>query len=203
VRTHPTRAALTAAALCSVLVLPGCTTETPGNPSAMSTPAAPPSGDSTSAPEVTKPLDGSKFSADPCSTLNAVQLTGFGISNPGKKSSDNAGTTCHWDSGSAGATTGVAVIFTPSVTTGLSNAYALNAAGTYRGGYFVPVEVSGYPAAYNSLADDRSAGMCSLTVGISDQSIFSVFIQGRAGTDGCKAAENVAEAVLQTMQGGQ
>jgi hypothetical protein len=95
------------------------------------------------------------------------------------------------------------VSFIPSITNGLTNVYQQNAANFYKNGYFVPVEVDGYPAAYNEIVDLRSDGHCGLTIGYSDQSIFAVLVQGRTGTDGCKAALNVAKAVLHTVQGGQ
>jgi hypothetical protein len=95
------------------------------------------------------------------------------------------------------------VSFFPKIPNGLSHIYQLNAANIYKSGYFTPLEVNGYPAAYADLVDGRSQGNCGLKVGVSDQSYFDVLIQGRDTDDVCKAAENVAKAVLTTIQAGQ
>jgi hypothetical protein len=215
VRTYRNHLISATVAVVILTLLQGCTTENGGNPAPATTsgtqedldpPAtssAPAGGSQVTAPRVATPLKGDKFTADPCSTLSTAQLTEFAIANPGEKTSNNDGTICNWQSGTSGQKTGIAVIFAPSVKNGLSNAYSLNSSGTYKDGYFEPTEISGYPAVYNDLSDQRASGTCNLTVGISDQSVFGVVVQGRAGTDGCKAASNVAKAVLQTIKGAQ
>jgi hypothetical protein len=80
---------------------------------------------------------------------------------------------------------------------------------TYRGGkkafpgYFEPTEVSGYPAVFNGLADDRSGGSCNITVGISNSLAFRVGLQGSEdiGTKGCDLVKQVAATVIQTLKG--
>ena len=209
--TFRTRFATTAGAVAIVALAAACTSESPGTAtpvgtSSSSSATAPESttlGGGAEAPKVTHPLNAEKFVANPCSVLTQPQLTHFAVTGQGEQKTDSNGPRCQWTSGSAGSSTGITAFFTPAITNGLDNAYQLHKAGTYKDGYFDPLEVAGYPAVLNGLVDDRKEGHCTVTVGLSDQSIFSVAIQGQSGTDGCKAATNVAKAALQTIQGGQ
>jgi hypothetical protein len=95
------------------------------------------------------------------------------------------------------------VAFYPGFQNGLGHFYEQNAANFFTKGYFEPLEIDGYPAAYHDIIDLRSKGNCSLAVGVSDKSTYNVLIQWQPGNDACKAAENVAKAVLTTIQKGQ
>ena len=148
------------------------------------------------------PLNAAKFIADPCLTLTQTQVQGFEGSWPGEPAGTSVGVGCLWHFG-ANKLTGASVSFLPEITDGLTRIYRQNAADFYKDGYFSPLEIMGYPATYNEVADNRAGGQCGLTVGISDQSVFSVLVQGPAKTDGCKAAVNIAKAALQTIQGSQ
>ena len=198
---------LAAATALAALALAGCSQTTIGN--ANPTTVAPssatvsaPSQSSAKAPAVKTPLNASKFVRDPCLTLTQAQQQQFEGTKPGTRTDSDSGVGCAWNLGANGST-GTGVNFVPSVTNGLTHLYEQNSAGFFKSGYFQPTEVEGYPAAYNEVADNRTGGQCGLSVGISDNIFFDVLIQGRTGTDGCKAALNVAKAVLHTVQGGQ
>jgi hypothetical protein len=202
------KTARNAAVILALFAAAGCSQETTGSPNPDGNTTPPPlssSGQADSqvkAPSVATPLNVSKFAQDPCLSLTQTQVQGFQGSTPGSRADSDKGVGCFWNLGANGSAS-TTVSFIPKVTNGLTNTYQQNAAKFFEHGYFEPVEVEGYPAAYNEVVDQRSSGQCSLTVGVSDQSIFTVFIQGRAGTDGCKAALNVGKEVLHTIQGGQ
>jgi hypothetical protein len=198
---------LAAATALAALALAGCSQTTIGsaNPTTVAPPSATvsaPSQSSAKAPAVKTPLNASKFVRDPCLTLTQAQQQQFEGTKPGTRTDSDSGVGCAWNLGANGST-GTGVNFVPSVTNGLTHLYEQNSAGFFKSGYFQPIEVEGYPAAYNEVADNRTGGQCGLSVGISDNTYFDVLIQGRTGTDGCKAALNVAKAVLHTVQGGQ
>jgi hypothetical protein len=151
---------------------------------------------------VKNPLNATKFIANPCLTLTQDQIQQFAGSTSGERKDSNDGVGCLWHLGDD-KLTGASVSFIPTVTNGLTQIYQQNAANFFKEGYFSPLDIDGYPAAYNEVADNRTHGRCGLTIGFSDQSIFSVLIQGHPNTDGCKAAVNIAQAALQTIQGSQ
>ncbi|WP_370944843.1 DUF3558 domain-containing protein [Amycolatopsis sp. cg5] len=196
--------------LAASLTLSACSQKTPGDATPMPSPPAtsgnqqPPStsggNSSAKAPNVSKPLDASKFVADPCLSLTATQLSSFNSTATGKRN-DGVGVACDWNLGSDRSVT-AEVAYNAALTAGLSHIYAQNAANFFSDGYFKPTEISGYPAAFNNQIEDRPAGHCSISVGVTDQLFFTISISGRTGTDGCKASENVAKAVVQTIQGG-
>lgn len=198
-----------AAMLAATLALTACSTKTPGSGSAVPSPGqasspqqpTPSSGgnDGAKAPTVAKPLDGAKFAADPCLSLTQDQMAGFNSSDPGKRN-DGVGVACDWRLGADGEAL-AEVAYNPKLP-GLGHLYAQNAAGFYSEGYFEPIELAGYPAVRLDAIDARADGDCGLSVGISDQLFFTVRINGKTGTDGCKATENVAKLVLQNIQRG-
>jgi hypothetical protein len=198
---------LAAATALAALALAGCAQTTTGsaNPTTVTPSSATgsaPSQSSAKAPAVKTPLNASKFIEDPCLTLTQAQQQQFEGTKAGRRVDSAFGVGCSWNLG-ANESTGTSVNFIPTVTNGLTHLYEQNSAGFFKSGYFQPVEVEGYPAVYNDGTDNRPGGKCGLSVGISDTTYFDVLIQGRTGTDGCKAAVNVAKAVLQTIQGGQ
>lgn len=200
-----TKCASSAGIILTVLAVAGCSKNAPVSPSVVTSTQSPPSSTVSKqvvAPQVKNPLDASKFIADPCLSLTQSQQQQFEGTKSGMRSDSDNGVGCFWNFGANGSAI-TSVSFIPKVTDGLTHTYQQNAANFFDHGYFVPVDVDGYPAAYNELIDRRSGGQCGLTVGVSDQSIFAVLIQGRPNTDGCKAAMNVAKAVLQTIRGGQ
>lgn len=199
----------------AVVLVAGCSDKQSGN----ATPATTTGGGSTSteqttptttssggAPAVKDPIDASKFAPQPCTSLSATALKALNISKPGKPDTTSAvaqgsGPSCVWNSDDqpVGRTYGVG--FLTANKNGLSD--------TYRGGkkafpgYFEPTEVSGYPAVFNGLADDRSSGSCNVTVGISSSLAFRVGLQGArdVGAKGCDVVKEAAAAVIQTLKG--
>jgi hypothetical protein len=198
---------LAAATALAALALAGCSQITTGsaNPTTVapsSTTGSAPSQSSAKAPAVKTPLNASKFVGDPCLTLTQAQQQQFEGTKPGRRVDGAYGVGCAWNFAGNGST-GTSVGFVATVTNGLTHLYEQNSAGFFKSGYFQPIEVEGYPAAYNDVADNRTGGQCGLSVGISDTTYFDVLIQARTGTDGCKDALTVAKAVLHTIQGGQ
>ena len=198
-------AALTSIGLC----LAGCTSEvsgisSPSTASVATTPSnsAPDTSGAAKAPKVTTPLDASKFVADPCLTLTDTQRQQFDIKDAGQRNDVGNGVACAWifDGEKHG---GAGVSFATKITNGLSNAYQLSSSGYFKNGYFEPASVDSYPAVFSDIKDDRTQGKCHLLVGISDQLAFGVSIEGTPDLNSCKAATNVAQAVLNTMKAGQ
>ncbi|MFD8492376.1 DUF3558 family protein [Amycolatopsis sp. NPDC059657] len=202
--------ALTATLLVATLALSACSDKTPGVGTPVPSGSAPSSPQQSSpgtsannaakAPPVTKPLNGSKFIEDPCLSLTQTQLAAFETTDPGKRN-DGAAKACDWKLGTSGDVV-AEVSYNPSLTAGLSHLYAQNAAGFYSQGYFEATQLDGYPAVRLDAIDARADGDCALSVGISEQLFFTVRINGKTGTNGCKAAENVAKAALTTIREG-
>jgi hypothetical protein len=181
---------LAAATALAALALAGCSQTTIGsaNPTTVAPSSATvsaPSQSSAKAPAVKTPLNASKFVGDPCLTLTQAQQQQFEGTKPGRRVDGAYGVGCAWNFG-ANASTGTSVGFVTTVTNGLTHLYEQNSAGFFKSGYFQPIDVEGYPAAYNEVADNRTGGQCGLSVGISDNIFFDVLIQGRTGTDGCR-----------------
>lgn len=183
-----------------LLALAGCTQQAPGTANGVSTPPSAASSSSASgavAPAVKTPLSVSKFAADPCAALTQQQLAALGSTTPGNRNDLPPSVACHFELGGGA---GVGVTFYPTITTGLTWMYEKRAAGDY--GFFEPSEVDGFPAVQMDIADLRARGNCGMAVGVSNEAFFDVHIQGPAGRDACKAATNVAKAVLATIKGG-
>jgi hypothetical protein len=169
---------------------PSINTTQPGAPTAHS-----------KAPPVKQPIDASKYVTNPCSSLTYAQVTGIGGSEAGKPGDNGSGPGCTWRVGS-NFDTSIRIAYLTATQTGLSNIYALNDTGEWKGGYFEPTEISGYPAAFVSGIDIRAKGDCTFAVGITDELMFTVIVQSRAGNDSCTAAKNVSSEVLKTIQRG-
>lgn len=151
------------------------------------------------APPVANPLDATKYVEAPCSSLTESQQRAFNA-NSSRDNSNEDGRACVWNIGDG--STSISIAYVTSVNTGLSNLYALHA--TVPWPYFEETEVDGYPAVYQSVVDNRTKGACGLSVGITDELFFSADVRSRAdaGEDACKAAANVAAAVVQTIKAG-
>ena len=198
----------------AVVVLAGCSDKQSGT----ATPATKTGGDNTStgqppttpssggAPAVKSPLDATKFLPQPCTALSAAALKQLNISKPGEPDTDSSvakssGPSCLWSTDDEPIHRGYDVGFLTGNKNGLSD--------TYRGGkkafpgYFEPTEVSGYPAVFNSLTEDRPGGACNITVGISSSLAFRAGVQADRdlGTKACDIAKQIAAAVIQTLKG--
>ncbi|QWF81799.1 hypothetical protein HUW46_05232 [Amycolatopsis sp. CA-230715] len=69
-------------------------------------------------------------------------------------------------------------------------------------GYFEPTDIVGYPAVFNSPKNERPKN-CGISVGVTDELMFTVFTIEAHEQDACKAAKNVAAAVIETIKAGQ
>ncbi|RZQ59264.1 DUF3558 domain-containing protein [Amycolatopsis suaedae] len=178
----------------------GCAqSETAGRP--MAEPPGPTDETRQSAPHVPRPLDAGRYLTDPCASLTAEQLRTFRVSRQGQVNPKAEGPSCIWRFGGPPETT-AGVSYYPQVPNGLTNLYHLQSAGYWQKGYFEPTTISGQPALYSSVIDNRQQGECELAVALTDQLFFSVLITEPPGKPSCKAAENIAEAVIQTISGG-
>ncbi len=150
-------------------------------------------------PQVRNPLDPALLVNDPCRGLSPAQLLGLRIESPGRRHDTESLVSCVWVMYAAG-TPAVTVYYVPGRQTGLSELYLLNSSGEYGHGYFEPTTIVGYPAVLNSSTDDRSAGICHLSVGLNDQFAFSVHTTNVTGGDPCQVADTVAAQVILTIQ---
>ncbi|SFB02557.1 Protein of unknown function [Amycolatopsis marina] len=159
--------------------------ETPGEPER---PKAPP---------VEEPLDATKYISEPCGSLTESQQREFNVTSS-RDNSNADGEACIWSIGDG--STSVSVSYATTVDAGLSNLYALHE--TVPWPYFEETEVDGYPAVYQDVVDHRAQGTCGLSVGIRNDLFFSSDVISLAGNDACKAAANVASAVIRTIKAG-
>ncbi|WP_216209396.1 DUF3558 domain-containing protein [Amycolatopsis aidingensis] len=187
------------------LILTGCSSgEVKGTP--MPSSGSDGAGD---VPQVTQPLDASRYVNDPCGLVPSPVLTGLGYTKPGDAKTSKAdqmlaGPSCGWhvrgkmESLSVGLQTGNR----DAGAGGLAGLYAAFQDGQF--GYYESAEpIDGYPAAYADGSDGRPRGYCRLWVGIADDLTFTV---GASGYDteqnSCGTARQVASAVLDTLKGG-
>lgn len=153
------------------------------------------------APQVTDPLDATRFLTEPCSVLSQNQLATFDVSRPGIPTTtgavaEHSGPYCSWHAAAELAST-IGVGFLTGNENGLSDTYR----GRDQFGYFVPTTVEGYPAVFVDGSDGRDSGRCNITVGISDQLAFRASEHGRLDAQGsCDRARQVAAAALATLK---
>jgi uncharacterized protein DUF3558 len=158
------------------------------------------------APAVKVPLDATKYLPQPCTALSAGTLAGLNVSRPGipdttSPVAQSSGPSCIWHTDDQPLNKSYDVGFLTGNKNGLAD--------TYRGGktdfpgYFEPTDVGGYPAVFNGLTEDRPAGSCNITVGISSTLSFRVGLTADkdTGTRSCDLVKQVAAAVIQTLKG--
>ncbi|MGH3623050.1 MAG: DUF3558 domain-containing protein [Sciscionella sp.] len=153
------------------------------------------------APEVTNPLDASRFVTAPCAALGNTDLTSLGLAGARSESISTAGASgCQWQTNSVA--DGISWI-TPQKS-GLSSVYAKKSELEY----FRPTTVAGHPAVYAAIADLRSGGTCQLDVAVNNGLYFAVQWQmddtGNASTNAtrsCAAAKQTATVVIENVKG--
>lgn len=189
--------------------LPGTDPPTNQAPSSTSTgPATPPPGSDGEnigkAPPLPKPLDTARFEKSPCELLTKEQLGEFGgaTGRPGTVAGSDT-PECVWELG-ANNTVRIAAWFQPGPTrSGLGDVYAQNEQGLWSEGYFEPIKVGDYPAAFASIDDGRDDGFCRIALGARNDVYISLEVDaGAQGRKSCTAAENVASKVLETLTSG-
>lgn len=195
-RVRPCINTLALGAALVVVLAAGCSTTT-------GTPQPAPSESSSApdslygAPHVAKPLDTTKFQAQPCSVLTAAEAQASGAASQGEARSDALGPTCGWKNHDT--FTSIIVRFDK---VGLSALYARrNSIGLFK--ELRPIQ--GYPAVIWGAGDSRANGYCDVSVGVSDSADFNVEVQAGDGplkADPCGAAQQIAEKVIGHLKGG-
>lgn len=202
-------ATVTAAVMMAVVV--GCTETAAGNPgptsgggqSSGSVPSSSEESDRNGAPSVSDPLDADRFIADPCAALSQEQVAGFGFTGPGTPQTEGAiaeqaGPGCIWQ-GTVDEVGSIGVGYLTGLDNGLADIYGTR--DRYK--YFEETTVNGYPAVVSDTVDHRDSGTCGIAVGVSDSLSFSALVQHDPDATGaCERVEQVAAAVISTMQGG-
>ncbi|MFF0149154.1 uncharacterized protein DUF3558 [Amycolatopsis sulphurea] len=170
----------------------------PGTPSPASSSA--PIDSAPNVPQVTSPLDVGKYEQDPCAVLSKAQATEVFQALRNRTSSGNFAPRCTWYDSKDNS---ISISFLPGQG-GLSTSYK-NGAGA--GGYFEAApDVSGYPAVYSAVLDDRKSGGCQIGVGVKNDEIFTFSaILDKASPsygDPCSLVTRAAEAAVATIKAG-
>jgi uncharacterized protein DUF3558 len=197
-----------------VAAVAGCTSTSDGEPVPATSVESPASGPLSSspgtdqelpfagAPKVDDPLDTNRFQKDPCQTLTAGQVRSLAMAPAGKLRKDAPlGRSCTWTNPDTGAE--VEVHFLDEDPRGLSAQYQTKDQYAYFD-ELPPIE--GHPAIAADVADDRSNGLCTVSVGVSDETTFIVPVrlssENVGHKDPCQVATLVAGMALKTMKGG-
>jgi hypothetical protein len=202
-----TRKAIVGAVLLVGLTLSACSDSTTGSgtPSPGSSSPDSPTGTSSaalSAPKVSNPLDVTKFEANPCGLLSDAQANQIltvtrTLVSPGATDSP----ICAWkDENGAAIALGMV-----GGNGGLGTMYRQHTASSP--GYFEPVpDIEGYPALLASVADLRSKGSCTVSVGVRDDEVMVVnmdwAVQAPGQADPCQLAQKAAGLAVTTIKGG-
>lgn len=190
----------------ALLFLTACTTNTAGTarpatdaPVTTTTPSETrPAG----APNVTEPLDISRFVGDPCLVLTASQAQQLGLPQTGVLRDGALGKACRWSNRQTFLSISINMLNEDPA--GLSAFYRANEAGKWA--YFEPVpSVEGYPAVAYDALDSRADGKCAVVVGTANELAFDTAIQVADAdigkTDPCEAAIAAVALMMRTMKG--
>jgi hypothetical protein len=202
---------VTFAALTAGLLLAGCGGVKEGDAGNIGPMASPPppfvpsstgsaaGGPAGSAPKVSDPLDPAPISSDACAALSSAKRGTLGLGT-GKPRTIGSGPTCSWDySDGSGNTVNISPI--QANKNGLSDLYDQKSEQAY----FEETTVSGYPAVYSDVTDDRNRGECGLQIGVTDQLAVYVLTQLEAGADvskPCPVADRIGAAMIETLKEG-
>jgi hypothetical protein len=148
---------------------------------------------------VSNPLNPAPILANACDALTTAQLSSLGL-KAGKPRTIQTGTTCSWKYAD-GTTNTINLSPIEPNKNGLSDLYDQKAGQAY----FEQTTISGYPAVYTDITDDRNRGRCSLQIGVTDQLavyIFTQFDNGPEISSPCPVADKVGAAMIQTLQKG-
>ncbi|GHH62797.1 DUF3558 domain-containing protein [Lentzea cavernae] len=186
----------------ALALLAGCGTG--GGTAGTPTTASQPTSTSGGAPRIDNPLDVKAFTADPCKTVTAAQVEGFGLpGTSGRVSTTAAGEGCVWLGASTPAKMAPGVAFlheSANLGTILPNEDV-----TYK--VFEPQPaIQGYPAYVALIADQRNDGGCDVLVGVSDERAMLVSFSSFAGSpkfaDPCAAVTEFANLAVTTIKAG-
>lgn len=150
---------------------------------------------------MTSPLKADKFQSDPCSVFTPEQLREYGV-GPGAVTTDEAGKVCSWETNDEG---GIDLGWDDLIGTGLSRVYKGHKNGKYAFFDVLP-DIEGLPAVSYDQKDQRKQGICTVSVGVSDQLSFMVSIAQSASKQGtrppCEVAATVAADAVRSMKAG-
>lgn len=201
--------------LLGVAVLAGCTTTSAGEPApgesrpTPETTGSAPSSDPSEelpfagAPKVDNPLDTTDFQQNPCTTFTSAQTNELNVDVDGEPLDAPLGRACQWSNDE---TRGyVQIRFNNKNPVGLSGEYKADQDGEFV--FFDVLDpIEGYPAVSNDVVDRRPRGVCTVIVGVTDETAFEAVVQLSQANigekDPCKTAADVAGMALQTMKGG-
>lgn len=183
-------------ALLLLVVVAGCTSSAADDPKP---PVKTDRSTKQAVPAVTDPLDLAAFRPQPCAVLTPAQLTTLGMPNPGQPSIDTTEAKlrdyCTWLL-TAGEDQVVVSMPKPHLSD-VDLAAAYESRDIYA--YFEETTVSGYPAVFAGVTDNRPAGGCDLSVGVTDGEVVNVAILV-TGADPCALATTVATEVIATLK---
>ena len=157
------------------------------------------------APTVAKPLDTSKWQADPCSVLTQAQVASILPNAQAKPGSTSLGPDCSWhDLANAEKTPGLGIGFVTANKSGLSALYENHKRGAMAILNRLP-DIDGYPAVvYSNDPGAIQDGACSVAVGVTDQLDISADVNIPTGGDkskACDTAIKLATLAMDTMTG--
>lgn len=153
------------------------------------------------APKVESPLETAKFQPNPCAIFTEDQLREYGV-GAGKLATDPLGKICTWKSSESGS---FDLGWDVKTGRGLSGVYHQKQVGKYK--FFEPLpDIEGLPAVALGVADTRRAGVCSISVGVSDTVSFLVSLAQSAAKQGtrspCDVAATIAADAVKNMKAG-
>ena len=203
---RPTKAFLAAATLvtvaaCSPSPNPGTPEPTTGTTTSSSD-TLPIAG----APKVTKPLDTSKWQANPCSVLTNAQVTSLGLHATGKADNGGgSGPSCNWSQPEDLTKPNLGIGFVTANSIGLSSLFDKHQKGQMPILNTLP-DIDGHPAViYSSDPGAIQDGICFVAVGATDQvavSADSNIADGPNKAHSGDVAMQLAKAMMDTMTGG-
>ncbi|MBB4686584.1 DUF3558 domain-containing protein [Amycolatopsis jiangsuensis] len=185
-----------------LLVVTACSA-TPGTSSPASSSGAPASPSSTGleVPQVTNPLDATKYERHPCSVLTQAQVTEVFAAVRNREGGGTVAPLCTWNDSD---NSSVGLGFLPGQG-GLATTYE-NSIDAGAGYFEVAPDVAGYPAAFSAVHDDRKSGGCQIAVGIKNDEVLTVSSRLRTSSqdysDPCSLVTKVAEAAVTTLKAG-
>jgi len=183
-----------------LLVAAGCDSATTADPT-MTVKATKPTSSTATVPTIASPLTLAAVRPQPCTVLTPQQLSTLGLPSPGTPALDPIEAKlrdyCTWRLGPAQDIVEVSMPRTYETTETLAGAYEQHDAGVYA--YFEETTVSGYPAAFGGITDNRAAGGCELRVGVADKLAVDITVLVTTGADPCALAASVGTEVIATV----
>ena len=153
------------------------------------------------APEVTHPLNTTKYQQDPCSILSATQLQGLGVDITGEPKTYGTAVTCTWTDPAETQRTQVSIDVSDQ--TGLGGVYTRKNEWPS----FQPMRIGGYPTVLAESTGGQSPNTsCEAFIGVADNLAVSFFVALGPENPGhsvpCSVAQQWAADAVTTMTSG-